>query len=359
MEDNLYELVFDPDNVLGVTGISLVEHPAIEVVAMKFSKEEIALQFSEQVKEDKQILVSPILIPNKKIYRKDIGGEEGFVYVTEETIEKLQENFFEKSFHKNSSFEHRDKITEGVVVIESWIIEDPLNDKSNALGFENLPKGTWMVSIKITDKEIWNNFIKTGKVQGLSIDAFLSPVKQESIQFNKQFNMKKNLTSLFKKAVAKRVAMNADLMEVKINDELSYFVSGLEVGSSVLDVEGNAIQNTQFDFEGKTYFVGEEGTITEIIDIEASVEVEFTDEEIEAILEEVKEEIVVDYEAQVAELNAKIAELEAKLAIYETAEEANVELKKQTPAKPIATKFNKDIKPEPAKGILGVMRNLK
>ena len=359
MKDNLFELVYEEDSTLGVWGISLVNTPAIEVMAMKFNKEDRNVSELRFSSEDKRILVSPILIPNQKVYRQDAGnGNEGYVFLSEETIFKLQQNFFKKNFQHNSSFEHKDKIEKGVFVFESWIVEDPQNDKSSALGFENIVKGTWMVSLKIEDESIWEDYVLTGKVQGVSIDAFLKP--QEAIlktNFNKQFNMKKNLTALFKKAVAKRVAMNADLMEVKVSDELSYFASDLEVDTVVYDVDNNIVANAQFDFEGKTYFTGENGEITEVK--EKDVEVEFSDEEIEAILEEVKEEIVVDYEAQMAELNAKIAELEAKLAIYEKVEEENIQLSKQTPAKPITTKFNKDIKPNPAQGVLGVIRGLK
>lgn len=362
MRDNLFELTYDPEDTLGVYGISLVEEPAIGVMAMKFSKQRKNVSQIKFSTEDKRVLVSPILIPNQKVYRSNAGnGSEGYVFISSETIEKLQQNFFERCFQHNSSFEHQDKINRGVFVFESWIVEDPLNDKSNALGFEGIVKGTWMVSMKIEDEAIWNDYVLTGKVQGLSIDAFLRP--QETIletNFNKQFNMKKNLSVLFKKAVARRVAMNADLIEVKINDELSYFVAELEIGTMVYDYNSELVKDTQFDFEGYTYFVGENGEIVDKKEIIENVEIDFSEEEIEAILEEVKEEIIVDYEAQVAELNAKIAELEAKLSLYESVEAENIELSKQTPAtKGIKTTFSKNTKVDTSKGVLGVMRNLK
>lgn len=357
MRNNLFELIYDPDDTFGVYGISLVEEPAIGVMAMKFSKNKKNISQIKFSTEDKRVLVSPVLIPNQKIYRDNAGnGDKGYVYVSAETIGQLQQNFFERCFQHNSSFEHKDKIDRGVFVFESWIVEDPLNDKSNALGFEGIVKGTWMVSMKIEDETIWNDYVLTGKVQGLSIDALLKPIKTN---FNKQFNMKKNLSVLFKKAVARRVAMNADLIEVKVTEETTYFVTALEVGGLVYDVNSELVKDIQFEYEGFNYSVNELGEISEKSEVVVEEDFAFSDEEIEAILEEVKEEIVVDYEAQVAELSAKIAELEAELAIYKIAEEKEVELRKQTPSSPIKTNFSKQKIVDATKGVLGVMRDLK
>jgi hypothetical protein len=44
------------------------------------------------------------------------------------------------------------------------------NDKANELGFD-VPVGTWMLSMKVDNDTIWNDFIKTGKVKGFSIDS--------------------------------------------------------------------------------------------------------------------------------------------------------------------------------------------
>jgi hypothetical protein len=29
-----------------------------------------------------------------------------------------------------------------------------------------MPKGTWMVSVKVNNEEVWEEFVKTGKVKG-------------------------------------------------------------------------------------------------------------------------------------------------------------------------------------------------
>jgi hypothetical protein len=41
---------------------------------------------------------------------------------------------------------------------ESWIVKNQ-NDKANELGFD-VPVGTWMLSMKVDNDTIWNDFIR-------------------------------------------------------------------------------------------------------------------------------------------------------------------------------------------------------
>jgi hypothetical protein len=45
-------------------------------------------------------------------------------------------------------------------------------DKSKQYGF-SLPKGTWMISMKIEDDKVWND-VKDGKYKGFSIEGFFA-----------------------------------------------------------------------------------------------------------------------------------------------------------------------------------------
>lgn len=359
--NNLYELIFEEGLTDGVYSLSLVNDPAIAVEALKFNSDE-KLEEVLSVKlesEDKRILVSPVLIPNQKIYRKSINGEEGYVYVTEDTIEKLQLNYFKHQYNHNSSLEHIHPV-EGVFIFESWIIEDVENDKAFSLGFSNLPKGTWMIKMRIENEDLWNNYIRTGRITGISMDALLQPIKANNKQ-NNNINFSKQMKGLnfknaLKKAVAKRIAFQSDLMEVVISEEVSYFVQALEVGNTVFDIDGNVVADTEFEYEGVSYKTNEEGQLVEVEVVEE--EIAFSEEDVEAIVEDIKEEIVVDYEATIAELKVQIAELEAELAIYKEAEAEEVELAKQSPAKRgIKTKFSKEVKA--TKSLLETVRRIK
>jgi len=166
-----YEAKYDPLKNKGVYGISLVENPAMEGLFIALSKNE-PLQLKE-VDKEQRILMGLVLEPNKPIYRNQ-NGEEFNIVFNEETIKDLSYGFFKNNSHSNSTIEHDiDQNIKGVTFTESWIVENPTNDKSNNFGF-SYPKGSWVAVMKVDSDEVWNDYVKTGKVQGFSIDAMLS-----------------------------------------------------------------------------------------------------------------------------------------------------------------------------------------
>jgi len=56
-------------------------------------------------------------------------------------------------------------------LVESWIIEDKEKDKT-ALYNMDLPLGTWVGAVKVNNDEVWNDYVKTGKVKGFSIEGY-------------------------------------------------------------------------------------------------------------------------------------------------------------------------------------------
>lgn len=162
-----YELIF-PEGGIGVFKVSLVKNPAIETTLMKFSSEE-KMYFSN---EEKRIVYAPAMIPNKMIFRNNIQGEPANVFYTAETIEKLQENYFRNKGNFSTNLDHSDNNVEGVFPFESWIVQNKEIDKSKDMGFD-VPNGTWMMGHKIDNESVWNDYIKTGKIDGLSIEASL------------------------------------------------------------------------------------------------------------------------------------------------------------------------------------------
>jgi len=133
----------------------------------KMSKETNELLLSS---DEKMIITGPVLIPEKLIYRSDDNGGY-YIKFNKDTIEQLNINFLNNFKQKNITLEHQQDIN-NVTVIESWIIENSDNDKANELGMK-LPKGTWMVSMKINNEKVWNE-IKSNNLSGFSIEAFLS-----------------------------------------------------------------------------------------------------------------------------------------------------------------------------------------
>ena len=163
----IIELILDEmQDMMGIQAISIVESPAIEENFVALKAQEV--QFAKQ-DEEKRILLGAALIPNKPIYRNN-GEEEFYVYFTKDTIRRASEMFFQNGNQNQSTLEHQAEL-KGLSVVESWIVEDEQKDKSRIYGLE-MPVGTWMVSMKVNNDDIWTNYVKTGKVKGFSIEGY-------------------------------------------------------------------------------------------------------------------------------------------------------------------------------------------
>ena len=168
MEKKVIELTVSEDNETQVELISMVENPAIEVEFKYFSKVEKVERF-KTTDEEKRIVTGPAMIPDERILRIDDKGEEYDVFFSEDTIRKCNEMYFKQGKNIGSNLEHETPI-DGVTVVESWLIEDSKIDKAVALGFKDLPKGTWMVSYKIDNDEVLEK-IKSGEILGFSVEG--------------------------------------------------------------------------------------------------------------------------------------------------------------------------------------------
>ena len=164
----IIELILDEENEdNGITAISVVENPAIEEDFIALKNQEV--KFAEQDKE-KRILMGAALIPNKPIFRKN-EEDEYYIFFSKDTVRKASELFFIKGNQSQSTLEHKVAL-EGLTVVESWIVESE-QDKSRHYGMD-VPMGTWMVSMKVNSDEVWNEYVKKGKVKGFSIEAYFS-----------------------------------------------------------------------------------------------------------------------------------------------------------------------------------------
>ena len=167
---DIVELVIDDDNeAIAIDCISLVTSPAIETPFVHFNDDKNKLTLAK-IDEEKRMLVSPALIPYKQIYRYNADTDKHYyVYFTADTVRKAAEAFIKHHNTNNATIQHEYKVT-GVSVIETWISEDSKKDKSNIYGYE-LPKGTWFVSMRIDNDEVWQQ-IKDGTLKGLSIEGY-------------------------------------------------------------------------------------------------------------------------------------------------------------------------------------------
>ena len=171
---DIIELILDEDSegLTGIEAVSIVEMPAIESDFVTLSEQEIKLA---KIDDEKRLLMGAALIPNKPIFRKN-GENTFYVYFSEKTVRRASELFFQNSMQNNATLEHEMEIN-NLTVVESWIVEDTEMDKSKKYGL-SVPKGTWIISMKVENEDVWKNYVKTGKVKGFSIEGYFADKAQ-------------------------------------------------------------------------------------------------------------------------------------------------------------------------------------
>jgi len=201
----IIELVIDEnDEMSGIDAVSVVKSPAIEENFIALQKHELELK---KIDEEKRVLMGAALVPNKQIYRVNEKKEEYYIYFSEQTVRKASELFLMRSNQNNATYEHKDKL-EGLSVVESWIIEDEKQDKSRKYGF-SLPVGTWMISMKVNNDEVWND-VKEGKVKGFSIEGYFADKYEMSL---KQTEEETLLNAI------RKIIVDAERMELRSYDD--------------------------------------------------------------------------------------------------------------------------------------------
>jgi len=177
----IVELIINEENEpLAIDAISLVTSPAIEQDFVFFAKEKNNLTFAK-VDEEKRMLISPALIPNKQIIRHDPNTDSNYyVYFSKETVRKASELYLRHNNHHKATYQHQERVS-GVLTVESWIKEGD-SDKSKLYGYD-LPDGTWFVKMKIENDELWEK-IKGGELKGLSIEGYFTDKMEKMSEKN-------------------------------------------------------------------------------------------------------------------------------------------------------------------------------
>ncbi len=188
----IVELVLDEDQEIGIEAISVVENPAIEEDFIALKSQEFKLA---EIDKEKRILMGALLIPNKPIYRRS-GDDEYYIYFSKETVLKASQMYLMQGKQNNSTLEHQYQLN-GLSLVESWLVEDKVHDKSVKYGMD-LPLGTWVGAVKVNNDKIWQEFVKTGKVKGFSIEGYFADKMERPKEKINDFSSDKVLQDLDK-----------------------------------------------------------------------------------------------------------------------------------------------------------------
>ena len=198
----IIELVIDENEEFsGIEAISVVESPAIEedFIALK-DQEQIRLA---EVSKEKRLLMGAALIPEKPIYRKS-GDHEFYIYFSKDTVAKASQMFLKRGNQSQATLEHTEQKLSGMTIVESWLVEDEVHDKSRKYGLD-MPVGTWMVAMKVDNDDIWNNYVKEGKVKGFSIEGYFAdklnrPQDKQQDQLSEDDKLLKEIIDVLKES---------------------------------------------------------------------------------------------------------------------------------------------------------------
>jgi hypothetical protein len=360
-----YKVMFNEEDNEGVYAVSLVSDPAIGVQFITLSQQkEIQLA---TINEEQRILLGAVLIPNQPIYRNQDGHEFNIVFPAE-TIKQVQQNFSRQGYQNNSTIEHSGENVQDVTFVETWIKMDEVHDKSVHYGF-NEPVGTWFAAMKVNNEDIWNNYVKTGKVKGFSIDGVFDMekvnLKSEYMNINEIVNaIKDGFASIKLSNETEQVEVTMATMMLKDGVtvlEAESFDAGVPV--FIVAENGDKVPAPIGEHEledGRILVITEEGMIAEIKDAmveEVVVEeapVEMTSENqfaelVKSIVTSMSVEVAKQIESVRTELSAQIAEVKT----------TQVEVKASTKAKPeVAQTLNANVKLTRSQKIQNNLKNL-
>jgi hypothetical protein len=254
----IYKITIDPEysdgEDLGIEQIAFTDAPAIKVKGLAFSNVEKRF-FSDELKYR---VTAPAMIP-MEIYRRDDEAGDYYVQFDENTIEQIYVKFMKDLSNKNVfNLEHDPSKEVPAYILESWIVENPKQDKAYTTYGIEVPKGTLMLTAQVTDTDYYNELVKNEKL-GFSIEGFLG------MKLSKHLN---------------KYTMKLPDGEHRIEDKI-YVVKDGEV-IEIKEVEKEEVE-----------MADEKTTEEEVVKEEVAME-EVVEEKKEEVKEEVKEEMAID-----------------------------------------------------------------
>ena len=181
----IYKITIDPQYAedgedLGIEQIAFTNMPAIKVKGLSFSNQSKVMKYADDLKYR---IVAPAMIP-MQIYRCDDDGFEYEVEFTVEEIEAIHGKFMQDMRNKDLfNLEHDQSKTVPAYILESWIVDNPKQDKAYSTYGIEVPTGTLMVTAQVTDTDYYNKLVENDQV-GFSIEGFLGLKLKEQLKLN-------------------------------------------------------------------------------------------------------------------------------------------------------------------------------
>jgi hypothetical protein len=304
----IYTLTIDDEFAdgenLGIEMIAFTKTPAIKVKGMAFSAEKKMI-FADDLKYR---ITAPAMIP-MDIYRNNKEDGEYYVQFTAEVIDKIHSKFMADLRNRDIfNLEHDTEKKVPAYILDIWTVDNPTKDKAFSTFGMEVPQGTLMMTVQVTDPEYYNKLVEDGQI-GLSIEGFLGLKLSEQIKLN---NMNKLPDGEYLVEDKIYVVKGGEVIEIKeMEKEETAEVVEEEMAAEPVALEDTTVEET----------VTEDSTIT---DEEMAIDPTADAEAILAIVLPVIEErekaliaIIADLRNQMEEMYAEKEEDKAEEQIAE------------------------------------------
>lgn len=273
MDKPIFELVLE-NEAEGLQAIAFVDDPAIGLTYQAFKNQltkENPLKF-QVVNEEKRLVVGPAMIPDLPIYRYSKEKGDYYVLFSKKTVSQLVEKWQKEKNTDKFNQMHDGNLIEGVFVRDSWITDSEIGIPAPK-GFENVNDGTWFISAKIENDDLWREVKETGTLKGFSVEGIFSekPFQFDNINTMNDKTLLQSIKDEFDKLKKSFGTKASELKVVAFDKQRFDEHDEVKMGETVL-VDGTTIK-----WEGDLM----EGTAIKIVTPEGEISAEDGEWELE------------------------------------------------------------------------------
>lgn len=161
--------------VYGMDAISLVDEPAVEQDFLAFAKETPKIAFAKD--DERHIITGIAMSANMPIYRRSYDGFEYYTVFTPKAIEKLVVEYSKKNLFNQVNLQHDDStFQDGIYMIESYFVNKERGIAPKEFDVED---GSYVVSYKVENEELWDMIKNSGDFKGFSIQGYFALNEEE------------------------------------------------------------------------------------------------------------------------------------------------------------------------------------
>jgi hypothetical protein len=356
MSEPIYYLEIEDGD--GLTQVSLVQSPAIELDFHYFSIEREALAFAIE-SEERRIITGPAMIAEKPILRRAEDGSTYYVKFSAATIQKAVMLWALQNKYNAVNAEHANPVG-GMHLLESFIV-----DKARGINapeaWADAPEGSWFLSYYVEDDQVWTS-IKEGKFKGFSIEGYFTDKPADQAE-----ETLAAMRAILAKCDNLKIETLSEMSAIsKLNEIKKLLGFAVEEEPAVKFAEGTLADGTIVRFPGEEIAVGAllevqtlegefvpapdgthetadgylvttaGGIVTEIIEKEQSIEPEAPVEQGQDFAS-----VKAEFEAKFTEQAALIAKLSAMVENLTNAQAKTLEVIEQFSAIPAAEPVKK------------------